>query len=126
MSLLRLFVTAVVALPLLLAVGWPHPWWMTLLIAAVAISVGRGVELLVRRGRHPAEPRVGETTSADRRWELKMLTKKANSAEEREEYAQATALFEQVLQKADRQEDAEMARRHLEAITYKRALADGA
>jgi hypothetical protein len=51
MSLLRLFVTVVVSLPLFLAVGWPHPWWATFLIATVAISAGYGVEALVKGGR---------------------------------------------------------------------------
>ena len=124
MSLLRLFVTVVVALSLFLAVGWPHSWWITLLIATVAISAGYGAEALVKRGRQPAQPRVGETTPTDRRWELKMLLKKAVAAEERGEYDQAIALFEEVLRKADRQEDIEMARRHIQDVTIKRSPAD--
>jgi len=49
-SLLRFVVTVVVAVPLFLAVGWPHPWWTTFLIALASVSAGRGAEALARRG----------------------------------------------------------------------------
>jgi hypothetical protein len=126
MSLLRFFVTVVVAVPLFLAVGWPHPWWTTFLIAVVAIAAGYGAEAVVKRGGKPPDPQAAEATPTDRRWELNMLLKKAIAAEERGEYDQAYALFEQVLRKADRQEDAELARRHMQDLTSKRSTPEDA
>jgi hypothetical protein len=65
MSPLRFFVTVVVALPLFLAVGWPHPWGTTFLISLVAVSAGYGVEALVKRGEQTADSRATEVTSPD-------------------------------------------------------------
>jgi hypothetical protein len=126
MSLLRFFVTVVVGVPLFLAVGWPHPWWTTFLLALVAISAGYGVEALVKRVREPADSRPAEATSTDQRWELNMLLKKAIAAEQRAKWDKAITLFEQVVQKAERPEDIELARRHIQEIAAKRSLAGGA
>jgi hypothetical protein len=60
MSLLRLVVVVVVALPLFLLVGWPHPWWATFLIAAVAFGAAHGVEALVQRGKETAPTHIPE------------------------------------------------------------------
>jgi hypothetical protein len=65
MSLLRFVVTVVVALPLFLAVGWPHPWGTTFLISLVAVSAGYTVEALVKCGKRAADPRAAEATSPD-------------------------------------------------------------
>jgi predicted membrane-bound mannosyltransferase len=126
MSLLRLFVTVVVAVPLFLVVGWPHPWWVTFVIAMVAISAGYGAEALFKRGKEPTASRAAEKTSTDRQWELNMLLKKAIAAEGREEWDQAIALFGQVIQKAGRPEDVDTARRHVEGIQTKRSALGGA
>ena len=127
MSLLRFFVTVVVASPLLLAVGWPHPWWTTFLIALVSSLAGfSSVEALVKLRREPADSRVAEATPTDRQWELKMFLKKAIAAEARGEWDQAITLFEQVLRKADGQEEAELARRHIQDLKNKRSQTEGA
>jgi hypothetical protein len=55
MSLLRTFVTAAIALPLFLIVGWPHPWWATFLIAVVAVGAGHGAQALFDRCKKPGE-----------------------------------------------------------------------
>jgi hypothetical protein len=125
MSLLRFFVTVVVAVPLLLAASWPYTWLTSFVIAVIAISGGFGAEALVKRGQQPTDSRAAEATSTDREWERTMLLKKALAAEERGECNQTIALFEQVLRNPDRQEDAELARRHLQAVTNKRSPADG-
>jgi hypothetical protein len=126
MSLLRLFVTVLVAAPLFVVVGWPHPWGVTFLIGLVAISAGYGAEALFKRGKEPAKSLAAEKTSTDRQWELNMLLKKAIALEGREEWDQAIALFGQVIQKADRPEDADTARQHMEGIQTKRLAQGGA
>jgi hypothetical protein len=83
MSLLRLFVTVVVAVPLFLAVGWPHSLMTTLVIAFVSIGTGYGVEALVRQGKGPSTSAAGGRTDADVQWELHMARKKARAAEGR-------------------------------------------
>lgn len=55
MSAIRFVVAGVVALPLLLIVGWPHPWYVTPGIAVVSFGLGHLVEFLVRgRGEKTA------------------------------------------------------------------------
>jgi len=49
MSAIRFVVTGVIAVPLFLIVGWPHPWYATLGIAVVSLGTGHLVEFLVRR-----------------------------------------------------------------------------
>src|SRR5262245_48076014 len=98
MSPLRLFVTVLVAVPLFVAVGWPHHWWVTFLIALVAVSAGYGAEALFARRKETGKPQIAEKTQADRQWEVKMLLNKAIAAEGRGESDQARALFEQVIQ----------------------------
>jgi hypothetical protein len=51
MSFLRYVVTVCVALPLFLMVGWPHPFYLTFLIALASFGAGYGVEALVRKAR---------------------------------------------------------------------------
>ena len=51
MSLLRYVVTVCVALPLFLMVGWPHPIYVTFLLACASFGAGYGVEALVRKVR---------------------------------------------------------------------------
>jgi hypothetical protein len=51
MSLLRYVVTVVVALPCFLAVGWPHPVYLTFLVALVSFAAGYGVEAVAKRLR---------------------------------------------------------------------------
>jgi hypothetical protein len=46
----RTVVAMLVAIPLFLLVGWPHPWFVTALIALVAFGAGYGVEALLVRG----------------------------------------------------------------------------
>jgi hypothetical protein len=121
MSLLRFVVFLSVALPLLLIVGWPHPWWVTFLIALVAGGVAHGVEALVKYGKEPAENRAAEQTPADTQWELKMLLNKAIASEGRKEWGQALTLFQQVIQKARRKEDADLARQHIQCIEQERS-----
>jgi hypothetical protein len=55
MSLLRTSVTVAVALPLFLIAGWPHPWWVSLLIAVVAVGAGRGAQALSDRCKNSGE-----------------------------------------------------------------------
>jgi hypothetical protein len=65
MSLLRCFVTVVVALPLFLVVGWPHPWETTFLISLGAVSAGYAVEVLVKRREQTADSRAAEVAPPD-------------------------------------------------------------
>src|SRR5262249_61337594 len=126
MVVLRLFFTVFVFVPLSLAVGWPQTWLTTFLIALVAISAAYGADALVKRGGRPTDPRAAEATPTDRQWELKMFLKKAIAAEARGEWDQAITLFEQVLRKADGQEEAELARRHIQDLKNKRSQTEGA
>jgi hypothetical protein len=48
MSALRLIVTVLVAVPLFLIVGWPHPWYVTFGIAVVSLGAGHLVDFLIR------------------------------------------------------------------------------
>lgn len=48
MSMLRYVVTVAVALPCFLVVGWPHPVYVTFLIALVSFGAGYGVEALAK------------------------------------------------------------------------------
>ena len=98
MSLLRLFITVVVAVPLFMVVGWPHPWWITLIIAFLSIGTGYAVEAIFKKEKGPSTSPAADKTDANQEWELKMLLKKAIAAEGRGEWDQAIALFEQVIQ----------------------------
>jgi hypothetical protein len=69
MSALRLITVVVVALPLFLMVGWPHPRWVTFLIALVACGAGFAVEALARRGTKPTPSDASKMTASDPGWE---------------------------------------------------------
>jgi hypothetical protein len=120
MSPLRLIIVVVVALPLFLIVGWPHPWWVTFLISVVACGTASGVEALVNRGKAPAASPGTEQTPADQEWELKILRNKALASEGRKEWGQAVTLFQQLIQKARRPEDADFARLRIQSIEKER------
>jgi hypothetical protein len=77
MLALRVLVSTVVAVPLMLVVGWPQPLWATFLIGVVACGAGHAVVALVR-GKKEASPTVAaEPTEADRRWEEQQRLRKA-------------------------------------------------
>src|SRR5262245_13561808 len=65
MSFLRLVVTVAVAVPLFLIVGWPHPWWVTALIAVVALGAGHGAEALLARAKGPSWLPAGQEPKGD-------------------------------------------------------------
>jgi hypothetical protein len=126
MSPLRFFTVVVVATPLFLMVGWPHPWWVTFVIALVATSAGYGVEALARLGKKPAQSDAADSTPVDRDWELRMLLKKGIASEERKDWDQAATLFQQVIERDPLHETAELASRHLQSIQKERSRgADG-
>jgi hypothetical protein len=120
MSLARFVTFVFVATVLFLIVGWPHPWWMTLLIGLVAGGAGYGVDAFSKRRKEPTESHAADSTPADRRWAVKMLVKQAIASEDREDWERAMRLFRRVIQEADTQEDADLARQHLQAIQKKR------
>jgi hypothetical protein len=122
MSLIRFATVVVVATPLFLMVGWPHPWWVTFGIALVASAAGYGVEALARLGQAPTQSNPAEKTALDREWELKMLLKKAIALEERKDWDQAVTLFQQVIQQDPAHEAAELASRHIQTIQQERSL----
>jgi hypothetical protein len=57
LSPLRIVVAIAVAFPLQLLVGFPCPWYVTVLIGAVAIGTGRLADLLYHAVRGPTGPR---------------------------------------------------------------------
>jgi hypothetical protein len=127
MSLLRLAVTVLVAVPLFLAVGWPQAFYATLAIAFVAIAAGYAVEGLVRSARGRPEPAgPAEKTATDQDWEVKMLLKKALACENRGEWDQALAHFQQVSARAPDGPNAELVAEHVRRIHERRGTADQA
>jgi hypothetical protein len=112
MSLLRLFVTVAVALPLFLAVGWPHEVWVTFLIALVAVGAGHIAEALVRP-REPQRTEVGDATMADIAYQQKQLLRRALAAEGRQEWREAARLFEQLIREGGPSEMLTEASQHL-------------
>lgn len=130
-SPLRFFVTVAVLVPLYLVVVAPWHWsfWsqflVTLPLLVVARGAAGGVEAVVGRTKKRTEVPVAKATPTDRQWELKMLLKKAHTAESREHWDMATALFEQAVERADEQEDLDLAVRHIEDIRIKRSARGG-
>jgi hypothetical protein len=125
MSPLRILIKVVILAPVYLFMRWPQSFWLSFLMAvpfvAVAWAAAWGVEALIERTKKPAKVRAAEPTPADRRWELKMLLKKALTAEGREQWDRATALFEKVIEKADEQDDLDLAVRRIEEIRNKQS-----
>jgi hypothetical protein len=57
MKPVQFVVTVVVAVPLFLWVGWPHPWSTTFLLALISVGSGHAVQALVERSKDPSELR---------------------------------------------------------------------
>jgi hypothetical protein len=65
MPALRIIIVVIVALPLFLIVGWPHPLWVTLLIAVFAFGVAHGIDVLVKHRKGSAQsPSTPQSTRA--------------------------------------------------------------
>jgi hypothetical protein len=110
-----------------IAVGYPS--WVACPIALVAAAIASvasyGFAVQVDRRKYSLPIEVANPTPTDRRWELKMLLRKALTAERDERWENAIALFEQAAEKADQQEDLGLTLRHIENIRAKHLAQSG-
>jgi hypothetical protein len=63
---LQLVVAVLVAVPLFLAIGYPHPWYVTLAIGVVSIGAGKLAEILYNQIRPPTGSEIAERKRQER------------------------------------------------------------
>jgi hypothetical protein len=66
LSPVKLIVTVLVAVPLVLAAGYPHSWLVSLLIGFVSIGAGHLADAAYRRALRPVGPEVAERAREER------------------------------------------------------------
>jgi len=129
MSLLRFVTFVIVVIPLITVqavMGLMHLWWLMILIGLVAAAISLAVDELYKHLTKPPPAPIGEKTDADLGWEIQMTLKRAMAFENRGEWDDAIALFEQVIERDPNPKHVRTARSHLDALRKRRESKDNA